>query len=523
MIPLFTTSQIRELDKYAINVLAIPGSILMENAAIGIVEALNERFNLYENHYNFGIICGKGNNGGDGFAVARHLSNLNQKVKIISLGSDSEMSEDCRFNYNIITKLSAIRKNIFIKSYSSRKDLKLISASDIIIDAMLGTGVTGKLKSPYIEIVKYLNKLKAFRIAVDIPTGLNADTGFGDLIFNADYTITLADYKRGLFFNHGSEYCGKVVLKEIGVGRDYLEKFSVQDYLIEPEDIFDILPKKRKSIHKYSAGKVFIIAGSGKYPGAAVLTSQAAFKSGTGSVILAFPQSSRKLIQKNLTEIVFETYTSEKNVLTINAAKSFKEKINWADVIALGPGLDRDPETSEAVKQILRSRKNKVLVLDADGIYAISKEIYKQFNLKNSVLTPHLGEFSYLIDIPVEKIKEDLLAYGKAFSVQTESYLVLKGSPTIIFTPNGDALINTSGNPGMAKFGAGDVLTGMISSFISQTKNIEEGIIIGVYLHSLAADLLLPHKTEFSISASDIIKTIPESIDFIRKSFDKFS
>lgn len=519
MIPLFKTSQIRELDDYAINRLGIPGSILMENASLGIVEAINANFNLDENHFTFGIICGKGNNGGDGFAVARHLSNLNQIVRILYLGSDDEMSDDCRFNYNVVKKISAIRKNISIKKYSSQKDLRLLTGSDIIIDAVLGTGVAGKLKFPYVEIIKYLNNIKAHRIAIDIPTGLNADTGYGDLIFRAECTITLGDYKRGLFINNGAEYCGKVVLKEIGVGRDYLEKFSVQDYLIEPEDIFEILPKKRKSLHKYSAGKVFIIAGSGKYPGAAVLTSRAAFNSGAGSVILAFPMASRKLIQKNLTEIVFEEYDSDKNILTKEAAKSFNEKINWADVIALGPGLDRDSDTSEAVKQILRVRKNKFIVLDADGIYAISKGAYKKFNLKSSVLTPHLGEFSYLIDIPVEKIKQDLLGYGRAFSVQTESYLVLKGAPTIIFTPDGDALINTTGNPGMAKFGTGDVLTGMISSFISQTKNIESGVLLGVYLHSLSADLLLTRKTEFSITASDIIKSIPHAIAFIRKSF----
>ncbi|MCJ7554831.1 MAG: NAD(P)H-hydrate epimerase, partial [Ignavibacteriaceae bacterium] len=455
MIPLYTTSQIRELDKYAILDLGIPGPVLMENASIGIVEAINEKINLFNNQIKFGLVCGKGNNGGDGYAVARHLSNLGHTVKIISLGSEREMSDDCRLNYNIVKKLSGRRKNIFIKKFSSKKELKFLSDCQVIIDAMLGTGVSGALKSPYNEIINHVNSLKKIRIAIDIPTGLNADSGYGDNIFNADISVTLGEYKRGLFFNDGAEFSGEIILKEIGVGRDYLEKLPVQDYLIEPEDVFEALPVKRKSLHKYSAGKVFVIAGSGKFPGAAVLTSLAALKSGAGSVILAFPESSRKLIQKNLTEVVFESYKSEKNVLTKQAVKSFSEKIKWSDVIAIGPGIDRDNDTVEAVRQILRIRKNKTVILDADGIYAIGNGKYKNFNLKNVVLTPHLGEFSYLIDIPIEKIKEDIFSYGKAFSIQTESYLVLKGAPTIILTPNGDALINSTGNPGMAKFGTG--------------------------------------------------------------------
>lgn len=523
MIPLYTTSQIRELDKFAIQNLGVQGTVLMENASLGIIEALHEKLDLYNTHIKFGIICGKGNNGGDGFAVARHLSNLGHQVRILSLGSDKEMSEDCKINFNILKKLSSKRKNISIKKYSSSSHLKFISESQIIIDAVLGTGVTGDLKSPIAGIIKYINSLDAIRVAIDIPTGLNADTGYGNIIFDSDFTITLGDYKRGLFFNKGSDFSGEVILKEIGIGRDYFEKFPVQDYLIEPEDIFNSLPEKSKSINKYSAGKIFIIAGSGKYPGAAVLTSQSALRSGSGAVILAFPESARKLIQRNLIEVVFEPYESVNNTLTKNAVKIFSEKINWADVVAIGPGIDRNIETIEAVKYFLKIRKTKTAVFDADAIYAIGKGDYKHHNLKNIVFTPHLGEFSNLIDIPVEKVTEDLLTYGKGFAIQTESYLVLKGSPTIVFTPSGEALINTTGNPGMAKFGTGDVLTGMIASFISQTKDIESGILTGVYLHSLAADLLVEKQTEFSLTASDIIRNIPRTINFIRKSFDQVS
>lgn len=520
MLPLYSTSQIRELDKYAIKTLGIPGSILMENAAIGIVQSILEKFSGIEFTTKFGIVCGKGNNGGDGYAVARHFSNYGFNVKVISVGAEKQMSEDCRLNYNILKKLADSRKNLSIQKFLSIKDLKFLSNSDIIIDALLGTGVTGKLNSPLNDVIGYLNNLKAIKVAIDIPTGLNADSGYGETIFNSDLTITLGDFKKGLFISKGSDCAGDVELKEIGIGREYLDNQPVNDYLIEPEDIFQLLPAKEKSLHKYSAGKVFVIAGSEKYPGAAVLTSNAALKSGAGSVILGFPEASRKLIQKNLTEVVFQSYKSDGNYLTSDAITQFSKNINWADVIAVGPGLDRNEETIKAVRSLIKSRRKKTLVIDADGIYAISKGEYKNFNLKNAVLTPHIGEFSELIDVPIHKINEDISAYGKGFAVQTNCYLVLKGSPTIIFAPTGESFVNTTGNPGMAKFGTGDVLTGMISSFIAQTKNLEGGIMLGVYLHSLSADLLLRSKTEYGLIARDIIENIPHAINFIRNSFD---
>lgn len=520
MIPLYTTAQIRELDAFAIKSLGVPGPLLMENAAIGIAHSILEKLDYPDLSVCFGFVCGKGNNGGDGYAVARHLSNIGYPVKVLSLGVEKEMTDDCKLNYLILRKLSRIRKNIYLERFRSSNDLKFVKGCNVIIDSMLGTGVSGKLKPPYSILIDSLNQITAYKVAVDIPTGLNADTGYGEKVFNANLTVTLGDYKRGLFIGEGSQYCGEVDLREIGIGRDCLSDKTITDYLIEPEDIAQLLPVKKKNINKYTAGKVFIIAGSGKYPGAAVLTSQAALQSGSGSVILAFPESFRKLIQKNLTEVVFQTYKSNSNSFNEFALQESLEKIRWADVIAIGPGLDRNEDTINSVSSLLKIRKNKILVIDADAIYAIGKGKYKKFNLKNVVLTPHLGEFSHLIDVPIQRIKEDILTYGKGFAIQTESYLVLKGAPTIIFTPKGEALINSTGNPGMAKFGTGDVLTGMIASFISQSKNIESGVLAGVYLHSLSADLLSEKQTEYSYTASDIIENIPNTIQFLRNSFD---
>ena len=242
---------------------------------------------------------------------------------------------------------------------------------------------------------------------------------------------------------------------------------------------------------------------------------------GAGASILCFPYSAKELVHSKLESVVVETYNDNSlGFLNSKNAKELSSNIDWADVIAIGPGLGRTEETQKAVLSILKKHKNKYFVIDADAIYALRKGGYKNVNLKNSVLTPHMGEFAELIGVPLTEIKTDVLKYGKKFTAETKSYLVLKGAPTIIFTPEGEALINTVGNPGMSKFGVGDVLTGVIAGLISQNKEMENSIVTGVYLHSLAADLLFEEKTLIGYDATDIIGSLPKAIKFLADSVD---
>ena len=385
---------------------------------------------------------------------------------------------------------------------------------------MLGSGAKGELREPYKEIVEALNKLKTTRVAIDISTGLDADLGYGETIFNSDLTITLGDFKKGLFVQDGYTNCGKIVKGEIGIDPEYYERLPVKDFLVEPEDAFEFLPDKRKNIHKYSAGKVFTIAGSGSFPGAPVLTSMAVLKSGAGASVLAFPKSIRNLIFKKASGIVVEAYEDDKKeFLSEDNVKELSEKIKWANVTAIGPGLGRNEETQAAVFKILKERKCRKFVIDADAIFALGNGKYENLNLEDFVLTPHHGEFANLIDVDISVLKKNVFEYGRKFVTKTGAYLVLKGAPTIIFTPGGDALINSTGNPGMAKFGVGDVLTGVIAGIMSQGKDIEKSVVVGVYLHSLAADLLLKDKTEYAYTAEDIIKSLPSGFRFLRRTF----
>jgi len=523
MIPLFSTGQVRDVDSYAINQLGMPSVLLMENASAGIYNICTEQFELLKKPVKrIGFVCGKGNNGGDGFAAARHFANNGYSVLVVHLAEEDEMSKDALTNFFILRRLSEQNKNIVIKKYNGNKGFirkSGLEECDVIFDAMIGSGGKSGLNEPYCTIVKELNTFAAYKIAIDIPTGLNSDTGYAEDVFNADMTITLAEYKKGLFLGKGYECCGEIIKSGIGIDNSYFDRYEVDEYLIEPEDVYAFLPEKKKSSHKYSAGKVFTIAGSGKLPGAAVLASKAALKTGAGSSILAFPQSARKLVHKNLAEVIVETYDDEKTeILAKNNISQLEKRIKWSDVLAIGPGLGREEATQKAVLSILKEHNYKNLVIDADALYPLNNGHYNKINLKGTVLTPHLGEFSKLLGVDISEVEKDILSFGKKFAGETGAYLVLKGAPTIIFNPDGEAFINTTGNPGMAKFGSGDALTGILAGFIAQSETIEEAVIAGVYLHSLAADLLLKDYTEYGFTATDIINKMPSAIKFIRKS-----
>ncbi len=521
MIPLFSTNQVREVDNYAIHNLGIPGLVLMENAATQIFNKTIENANHLIKKNRIGVICGKGNNGGDGFAAARQFANRGFHVKVIYLGNESEMSPDCLSNFKTLLNLGKDNKNILIKKFGSIKDLNFINDCDLILDALLGSGSQGILREPYNSIINSLNKIKSFKVAVDIPTGLNSDSGYAENCFNADLTVTLGELKRGLFIEDGYANCGIIEKGDIGIGFSFFDKLKTSEYLIEPEDVFYNLPFKKKDIHKYSSGKVLTIAGSGSFPGAARMTAKSALKVGAGASILCYPKSVRKLIFNKASEVVVNSYDDDgKEYLSKKNIKEFENKLEWADAVAIGPGLGREPETQDAVIEILKKKKCKRMVIDADGIFALNNDRYKNINIEGVVLTPHHGEFANLIGIETLELKKNVLFYGKKFVEDTGAYLILKGAPTIIFTPNGDSLINTAGNPGMAKFGTGDVLTGTIVGLLAQLKDTEKAVVTGVYIHSLAADLLLNDFTDYGYTAENIINKLPEAIKFLRKSFN---
>lgn len=519
MIPLFSSQQVRGADQFAIESLAIPGIVLMENAARSIFDSIITCEQEIEKKV-VGIVCGKGNNGGDGFALARHFLINDFDVRIISLADEKDLKDAALANFIVAKSLLKDYPSSKLSFYKSKKSLSILNECGIIADALLGTGSRGELSEPYKSIVDYLNGLNAFKVAVDLPTGLDLETSAGETVFNADLTVTLAEHKTGLFYGKGYVHSGKIVKGSIGIGEKYFEKLQTNDYLIEPEDAYLGLPEKSIDVQKYSAGKVLVIAGSGKYPGAACFTANSVLRSGAGSCFLAFPKSIKGVAQKKLESSVLFPYEDEKKeFIQEKNLVELKSKIKWADVVAIGPGLGREESTQKFVIEFLKSNKDKKIVIDADALYALSNQNYKKVNLENKVLTPHHKEFADMVGVSVNELEKNILKLGKDFATFTGSFLVLKGAPTIIFNSMGEAFINSSGNPGMAKFGTGDVLTGIIAGFLAQSREMEQAVISAVYLHSLTADLLVDKKTKYGIVPNDLMREIPNAIRFITKSF----
>ncbi|PID59689.1 MAG: hypothetical protein CR986_05320 [Ignavibacteriae bacterium] len=519
MIPLFSQQQVREADNFAINKLKIPSSILMENAAISILYAILEKYPYFDYSYKFGIVCGKGNNGGDGFTLARQLLIRGFTVKVISLATESELKGDALLNYKITRNLIDDYENSGIKIYKSARDLNYITDCEIIIDAILGTGAFGDLREPYKSIVQKVNKIPALKIAIDSPTGLNLNNASGEEIFKANLTVTLAEMKTGLFYEKGKIFSGEVKKGSIGIGNSYFDNIDTKDFLIEPEDALRFLPKRNENINKYSAGKILVIGSSGNMPGAGIFAINSAMISGSGAGKIFVPKSLKQLIQSKMNSAIVSDYEDNNNgflsVVNYNEAKKI---VDWADAIAIGPGLGREKETAEFVYKLLEDYKGKRVVIDADAINALKNGGYQKFHLHNKVFTPHHKEFADLLGIELSELKQNLLNYGRKFTSETNSYLVLKGSTTIIFNPIGEIFINSSGNAGLAKFGSGDALTGLITSFIVQQESIEESIISAVYLHGLTADLIKKNESEFGIIPDKLINKLPTAIKFLRKS-----
>lgn len=516
MIPLYNAEQIRNIDTIAINELRIPGILLMENASLNIYYEILDYFTDLSPNDLFGIICGKGNNGGDGFALARHLHVNGFPVKVLYLADENDISDDAATNLIALKKLAEKSNALELKKYATIDDVSFIAECTYIVDAILGTGTFGSLKEPLKSIVAAVNEFQASKIAVDMPSGLNADTGYGKEMFHADLTVTLAGLKKGLFFADGAANAGEVELGSIGLPDNVEQKISTNIFLIEPDDAFFGLPIKENDSHKYSSGKVLNIAGSFEYPGAALLTTYSALKVGAGASVLAFPQSIRHLANQFYPDLVIKTYEDQKNgVLMKSAIDELEERISWADVITIGPGIGRADETIQAVRSLITKRSESHLIIDADGLFALSDNFWKELDLQNCVLTPHTGEFSRLINVPSDEIQKDYEKYGSAFAKESGAYLILKSHRSMIFTPSGEMFINSTGNAGMAKFGSGDVLTGVLAGLLAQSASLEDALISGLYIHSLAGDILKLEMTEYGFTSTDLMNNLPQAIRFL--------
>ncbi|NUN08070.1 MAG: NAD(P)H-hydrate dehydratase [Ignavibacteriaceae bacterium] len=524
MLPLYTTGQIRQVDSEAINYFSFPSLLLMENAAINSVNIAIDKLGLNSKFDKIAVICGRGNNGGDGYAIARHFAVRGYKVEVFSLYSDAELTPDALVNFRLLSRIKeAMPENIYVGTINSNYYKPALLSATVIIDAILGSGAKGKLSQEIAETVNFLNELPAKKIAIDIPTGIDGDTGFffSEEAFFADLTISLGELKVGLYTPKALEVCGEIVRGDIGVHHSMYGEIKANKFIIEPEDAYFSLPERERTAHKYSHGRVLAVAGSRFFPGAALLAAHSALKIGAGAVKIAAPASLKNMIfPTNESELVFEFYDDEnKGFLAAKALKQLESEFTSGKIILIGPGLGREAQTQKSIVKILKETPELPGVIDADALNAISGGVYKKLNLENKILTPHSGEFAVLTGLKTEDIEKNIYKAGVDFVEETGAYLVLKSSRTMIFTPEGQTYINPLGNSGMAKIGTGDVLTGVIAGLLAQSNDLESAAISGVFLHSLSADLLKETETEYGYTATQIKDNLPGAIKFLQKSF----
>ena len=437
------------------------------------------------------ILCGKGNNGGDGFVIGSHLLDAGFNVTAVL----PEERENCSPLAQEMAQIFAAKGGKLTAQFPPSKKYLLI------VDAIFGSGFKGDVKAPYFELIASANEAKAVKVSVDIASGLSGDDGsVANIAFQADITITLGLAKVGHFLNSGPKYSGRLKIVDFGLPKKYISELDSNFSLLTQAAVKTFLPKIAYNRHKYQAGTIFAVAGSTEMSGAAILSSYAALKAGSGLVKLFYPKNSRAEFVNCPVEII-------KQGFNFSEASCLAQKLNEAKAVFIGPGMGRTEEVEKFLNKLI-PLVEPPLVLDADALFFLAKKSFKA--PRDTVITPHLGEMKRLLNI-TEKVAIDMTFLQKCqnFAHEHSLNLVLKGCPTFIFGANCEKIsVCHRGDPGMATAGAGDVLTGIISSLLSQGLQPIKAAKLGAYLHGIAGEIAAQRKTAFAMTASDLIENI---------------
>lgn len=506
-----TVAQMRDIEQAAIEEYGIPGIVLMENAGVEVVKQIENLLGSLHNK-RISVFAGTGNNGGDGYVVARHLYNQGAKVKVFLIGSKASVVGDALTNLQIITYMGIDVLEV-TNSHDWDKVKIAMTFTDCLVDALLGTGFAGQLRENMTQVVESINKMNKVTIAIDVPTGVDADTGqIQSVAVKASHTITFALAKQGLLLYPAASYVGELCVADIGIPRLLLSDPQIQQNLITSNDARGIFSKRQPDVHKGSCGKVLVVAGSKGLTGAAALASDAAMRCGAGMVTLGIAESLHEIMEIKLTEVMTSPLPEVGDGFV--GEDAFDEIVTLSlknDVVAIGPGLGRQTETLDLVRQIVKNVE-KPLVLDADALYALIDHTSILLEAKSMpVLTPHPGEMARLVGLTPEEVNQDRIFIARQAATEWGSIVILKGARTVVAFPDGEVYINSSGNAGMATAGAGDVLTGVIAGLIGQGLSSHEAALAGVYLHGLAGDIVA-RGGMIGMVASDLIKALPAAI-----------
>lgn len=488
-----TGQQMKNADRYTIEELGIPSLTLMERAARACVDRIREKD---PDQSHICVVCGSGNNGGDGFAIARIFAEAGCKVTAVMAGNPQHLTEEALY-----------QKELFEKTKGVLCDELKEEEYSIIIDAVFGVGLSREITGHYYDMIERMNKMQAVKFAVDIPSGVSAETGaILGTAFRADYTVTFQACKLGLLLYPGKEYAGEVFVEDIGISEKMFEAEKEVAYAPEISEYKNMLPVRRADSNKGTYGKVLMIAGSKGMSGAAYLNALGAYRMGAGLVRLYTAEENRVILQGQIPEAVITTYDlyDEREILKL---------LDWADVVCIGSGLG----VTEKAWKIVRTTLENVTVpcvIDADGLNLLSehKKYISQTLSEKMILTPHIKEFSRLTGKTTEEIKRDRVKVLHDFTEKTGITCILKDAGTLVQTGGERICVNLSGNAAMAKAGSGDVLAGIVTGLLAQGLSCGDAAVLGTYLHGRAGEYAAEEKGAYSILAREIAENIGEVI-----------
>jgi len=503
---LFSSEQMRALDRYVIETLDIPGPLLMERAGAGVAEqALGM---CYDYPGPIVVLCGKGNNGGDGLVAARLLRQDGYPVQVILPFAPDTLAPDARLMYD-----RALAAGVVIAPGVSDEEL---SGAGIIIDALLGTGITGAVQGVLADLIMRTNRLRGGRgvLAVDVPSGVLTDTGqIAGPAICATCTVTIAAPKPCLLLHPGAELAGQWVVVDIGFPRELVTHWSASAEVTEAEHAAAWLPKRPPTAHKMGVGAALVIAGSFGMTGAAAMAVTAAYRGGAGLVRLAMPAALVPPLNAAHTEVVFRPMpATTTGTLSFRALPLLLAEAAEVRATLLGPGLSCQPAVANLVRH-LTPRISGPLVIDADALTALAghDEVWEQ-RTSPTIITPHPGEMSRLLGQPVAELERDRLSCAREAARRFNAVVVYKGTPAIIAAPDGRLLINPTGNAGLAVAGTGDVLAGLITALLAQRVEPFEAAALACYVGGRAAELLTATLGLHGMTALDLIDGIPYAL-----------
>ena len=509
-----TAAEMRQIDQETIEGVGIPGIVLMETAGSAIVRAI-ERY--YPTCQRIGVLVGKGNNGGDGLVIARQLAHAGREVHLFLVSPADNFTGAAEVNLQIAKNL-----RLHMEEIASGDDFfgERGASCGLLVDAIFGTGLRGTVREPIASVIHAMNSVAVPILSVDLPTGLDADTGnpLGACV-QADRTVTIGLPKRGLLVHPGAEFAGKLEVVDIGFPEQVVAAQAIKVNWTTSAQASEWVPPRLSASHKGTYGRVLVVAGSTGMTGAAAFASEAALRAGAGLVSLAIPKRLNPILEGLLPEVMTlpmpETEAGSLSVSATSAILEFAEKT--ASVLAIGPGLSQHPDTVTLVHQLVRENREQGLslrmVVDADGLNGIAQtpEIISLLD-KDAVLTPHPGEMARLTKTPVPALEADRIRTAQQFASEHGVTLVFKSAPTVTSDAAGNVWINSTGNPGMATGGMGDVLTGVIAGLLAQGLSGAKAAALGVYIHGAAGDSASEALGQHGLIASDVLKAVPQAI-----------